>query len=74
MINNVTKFINEDGKVIVCETCLEIAGFEKDDLLDGAILDTSELTSKILTNATVVDYIGGRKLLFQQYLCLNLVF
>jgi predicted peroxiredoxin len=56
VINNVTKFINEGGKVVVCETCLEIAGFNKDDILDGAILDTPELTSKILTNATVIDY------------------
>jgi predicted peroxiredoxin len=56
VINNVTDFINEGGKVVVCETCLEIAGFDKDDLLDGAILDTSELASKILTNTTVVDY------------------
>lgn len=56
VINNVTKFINEGGKVVVCETCLEIAGFDKDDILDGAILDTPELTSKILANATVIDY------------------
>ena len=56
VINNVTKFVNEGGKVVVCEICLEIARCDKDGLLDGAILDTSELTSKILTNATVVDY------------------
>jgi len=56
VISNVTNFINEGGKVVVCETCLDIAGFDKDDLLDGAILDTSELTSKILANATVIDY------------------
>jgi hypothetical protein len=29
VINNVTDFINEVGKVVVCETCLEIAGFDK---------------------------------------------
>jgi predicted peroxiredoxin len=46
VINNVTKFINEGGKVVVCETCLEIVGFDNDDILDGAILDTPELTSK----------------------------
>jgi intracellular sulfur oxidation DsrE/DsrF family protein len=56
VIKNVTNFINEGDKVVVCEICLEIAGFDKDDLLDGATLDTSELTSKIFTNATIIDY------------------
>jgi predicted peroxiredoxin len=56
VINNVTDFISGGGKVVVCEICLEIAGYEKDDLIDGAILGTPEVSSRILTNATVVDY------------------
>lgn len=56
VISNVTDFINGGGKVVVCEICLEIAGYEKDDLINGAILGTPELSSRILTNATVVDY------------------
>lgn len=56
VINNVTDFINAGGKLVVCEIRLEIAGFEKDDLIDGGILGTPEVSSRILTNATVVDY------------------
>ena len=56
VINNVTDFIDIGGKVVVCEICLEIAGYEKDDLIDGTILGTPEVSSRILTNATVVDY------------------
>ncbi|MFY9964422.1 MAG: DsrE family protein [Nitrososphaeraceae archaeon] len=56
VINNVTDFIDMGGKVVVCEICLEIAGYEKDDLIDGTILGTPEVSSRILTNATVVDY------------------
>ena len=56
MINNVTDFMDMRGKIVVCEICLEIAGYEKDDLIEGAILGTPEVSSKILTNATVVDY------------------
>ena len=56
VINNVTDFIKSGGKVVVCEICLEIAGYEKDDLIDGAILGTPEVSSIMFTNATVVDY------------------
>jgi len=56
VINNVTDFINAGGKLVVCEICLEIAGYEKDDLIDGAILGTPEVSSIMFTNATVVDY------------------
>jgi intracellular sulfur oxidation DsrE/DsrF family protein len=44
------------GEVVVCEICLKIAGYEKDNLIDGAILGTPEVSSRILTNAPVVDY------------------
>lgn len=56
VINNITDFIDFGGKVVVCEICLEIAGYKKDDLIDGTILGTPEVSSRILTNATVVDY------------------
>lgn len=56
VINNVTDFINGGGKVVVCDVCLKIAGYDKDDLIEGAILGTPEISSRILTNATVVDY------------------
>ena len=56
VINNVTDFIIGGGKVVVCNVCLKIAGYDKDDLIEGAILGTPEISSRILTNATVVDY------------------
>lgn len=56
VINNVTDFIDMGGMIVVCEICLEIAGYEKDDLIEGAILGTPEVSSNILTNAKVVDY------------------
>jgi hypothetical protein len=56
IIANVTNFIKDDGKVVVCGVCLEVAGFEPTDMIDGAIIGTAEITSKILTNATVITY------------------
>jgi predicted peroxiredoxin len=56
VVANVTNFIKDGGKVVVCGVCLEVAGFEPTDVIDGAIIGTAEITPKILTNATVVTY------------------
>jgi predicted peroxiredoxin len=53
---NVTNFIKDGGKVVVCGVCLGVAGFEPTDMIDGAIIGTAEITPKILTNATVITY------------------
>ncbi|HET8856079.1 MAG TPA: DsrE family protein [Nitrososphaeraceae archaeon] len=56
VVANVTNFIKDGGKVIVCGICLGIAGFEPNEIIDGVIIGTDEITPKLFTNATVVTY------------------
>ena len=56
VVVNVTNFIKDGGKVVVCGVCLEVAGFEPTDIIDGAIVGTAEITPKLFTNTTVVTY------------------
>jgi predicted peroxiredoxin len=56
LVQNVTDFINTGGQVVVCKVCLEIAGYETTDTINGTIIATPEITSKLLTNGTVIDY------------------
>ena len=56
LLQNVTDFINGGGKVVVCKVCLEIAGYDTTETINGTIIATPEITSKLLTNATVIDY------------------
>ena len=56
LVQNVTDFINDGGKVVVCKVCLEIAGYDTTEAINGTIIATPEITSKLLTNATVIDY------------------
>jgi hypothetical protein len=55
-VQNVTDFINNGGRVVVCGVCLRIAGYDVIDTINGTIIGTPEITSKVLTNATVIDY------------------
>ena len=56
LTGNVTNFIADGGKVIICEICLRIAGYNNSDIIDGAIIGKPEIISDLLTNATVIDY------------------
>lgn len=56
LVQNVTDFISIGGQVVVCKVCLEIAGYDTIETINGTIIATPEITSKILTNATVIDY------------------
>jgi hypothetical protein len=56
LVQNVTDFINGGGKVVVCKVCLGIAGYDEMDTINGTIIATPEITSKVLANATVIDY------------------
>jgi predicted peroxiredoxin len=56
LTRNVTDFIADGGKVIICEVCLKIAGYNNSDIIDGAIVGKPEIISRLLTNATVIDY------------------
>ena len=56
VVVNVTNFIKDGGKVVVCGVCLRVAGFQPNEIIDGAIIGNDEITSKIFTNATVVTY------------------
>ena len=56
VVTNVTNFIKDGGKVVVCSVCLRVAGFQPNEIIDGAIIGNDEITSKIFANATVVTY------------------
>ena len=56
VVANVTNFIKDGGNVVVCGVCLRVAGFQPNEIIDGAIIGNDEITSKIFTNATVVTY------------------
>jgi predicted peroxiredoxin len=56
LTKNVTDFIADGGKVIICEVCLRIAGYSNSDIIDGAVVGRPEIISNLLTNATVIDY------------------
>jgi predicted peroxiredoxin len=56
LTKNVTDFMADGGKVIICEVCLRIAGYSNSDIIDGAAVGRPEIISNLLTNATVIDY------------------
>jgi predicted peroxiredoxin len=56
LVQNVTNFLHIGGHVVICKECLEIAGYDSTDTINGTIIGTPEITSKLLTNATVIDY------------------
>ena len=56
LVQNVTDFLNTGGDVVICKECLEIAGYDTTDTINGTKIGTPEITSKLLTNATVIDY------------------
>jgi predicted peroxiredoxin len=56
LTSNVTNFISDGGKVIICEVCLKIAGYNNTDIIDKAIIGKPEILSNLLSKATVIDY------------------
>ena len=56
VVANVTNFTKDGGKVVVCGVCLRVAGFQPNEILDGAIIGNDEIRSKIFTNAPIVTY------------------
>jgi predicted peroxiredoxin len=56
LTRNVTNFIADGGKVIICEICLRIAGYNNSDVIDKAIIGKPEILSSLLSKATVIDY------------------
>jgi predicted peroxiredoxin len=56
LTRNVTNFIAQGGKVIICEVCLRIAGYNNSDIIDRAIIGKPEILSNLLSKATVIDY------------------
>jgi predicted peroxiredoxin len=56
LTRNVTNFIADGGKVIICEVCLRIAGYNNSDIIDKAIIGKPEILSNLLSKATVIDY------------------
>ncbi|HEY7108182.1 MAG TPA: hypothetical protein VH415_02020 [Nitrososphaeraceae archaeon] len=56
LTGNVTDFISEGGNVIICEVCLKIAGYNNSDIIEGALIGNPEIMSRLLSNATVIDY------------------
>ena len=56
LTKNVTDFIVDGGKVIICEVCLRIAGYSNSDIIKGAVVGRPEIISTLLNNETVIDY------------------
>jgi predicted peroxiredoxin len=56
LTRNVTNFIADGRKVIICEVCLTIAGYNNTDIIDRAIIGKPEILSNLLSKATVIDY------------------
>jgi hypothetical protein len=56
LVQNVIDFVRNAGQVVVCKVCLEIAGYDEIYSINGTIIATPEFKSKVLTNATVIDY------------------
>jgi len=56
LTRNVTNFMADGGKVIICEVCLKIAGYNNSDIIDNAIIGKPQILSNLLSKATVIDY------------------
>ena len=56
LTRNVTNFIADGGRVIICEVCLKIAGYNNTDIIDKAIIGKPNILSNLLSRATVIDY------------------
>jgi predicted peroxiredoxin len=56
LTRNVTNFIADGGKVIICEVCLKIAGYNNSDIIDKATIGKPQILSNLLSKATVIDY------------------
>ena len=56
LTRNVTNFMADGGKVIICEVCLKIAGYNDSDIIDNAIIGKPQILSNLLSKATVIDY------------------
>lgn len=56
LTSNVTDFIHNGGKVIICEICLKIAGYNNSDVINGSIIGTPLIMANLLNQTTVVDY------------------
>ena len=56
LTRNVTNFIADGGKVIICEVCLKIAGYNNTDIIDKAVIGKPQILSALLSKATVIDY------------------
>jgi predicted peroxiredoxin len=56
LTRNVTNFIADGGKVIICEVCLKIAGYNNSDIIDKASIGKPQILSNLLSKATVIDY------------------
>jgi|GEM_PF-5695813 len=55
--DSLKKVLDGGGRVIVCEGCLNKAGYETDDLLDGVEILTTPKFSEILTSrSTVISF------------------
>jgi predicted peroxiredoxin len=56
LTRNVTNFIADGGRVIICEVCLKIAGYNNTDIIDKAVIGKPDILSNLLSKATVIDY------------------
>ena len=56
LTKNVSDFINSGGRVIICEVCLKIAGYNNTDTIEGSVIGSPKIMANLLNQTTVVDY------------------
>ena len=56
LTRNITNFIADGGRVVICEVCLRIAGYNNTNIIDKSIIGKPEILSNLLGKATVIDY------------------
>jgi predicted peroxiredoxin len=56
LTKNVSDFMDNGRTVIICETCLKIAGCNNTDIIDGSIIGLPKIMANLLNQTTVVDY------------------
>ena len=50
LTRNITNFIADGGRVIICEVCLRIAGYNNTDIIDKAVIGKPDILSNLLNS------------------------
>jgi hypothetical protein len=70
LAGNVTIFIADRGKVILCEKCFRIAAYNNNDVIHRAIIGKPEIRSNLLSNtqkSSLEDEFGHANARYRAY-------